>query len=622
MRSFLLCKILFLIALGLWSEVFADPWKNLENGDRTAKSFLENIDKKKIEGGPHPFYNGKKPKESKFTSTDLTGRSPGISHTDPASQMVQESANARPQIKIDPKTDPLFTNSQEIMKNPLEVIGGEGTQVAEVFQAEKDEIIACEEAGDDSLESCISDLKVRVIKTKVVKEKSTSFRLTGCKKSHKPYHARSCHALLSQVLQWRRKRFWKRNESAIDVTGAYKACLQEVVSKKSTRCHRCHDPRTTVPVDLEEEQIKKVILERDSSNQPLIQGTTRYSRHGRLKTYNLHASAKITYEEDSYKILPDEWVSNCDRLEKKVDQGLCSYASKVCTQGKQTRFIEGIPITRNCWQEKFTYACEYPSKNDCGPLRAKGCAQINSSCKQYVGKSCVVYTQTYQCKSLSKTVHQITGGKTLFCLDGNCRDQSWEPNDEMMSSIAQLSLLKEMQGQFVNGFIFKGQGHQCSKYVIHFKDCCGSGKGWGKSLGLGSCKSQEKLLSEKRKTGLCHYVGTYCDKKILGKCIKKKSSYCCFNNKLLKAFHEQGRPQIGLGWGKSDEPLCRGFTIEEIQRIDFSKLDLREVFEDLMKNFKPSNQTGIGQKIGDRIEVIKKGMIPHVKTQPKQRDGA
>src|SRR5207249_12327184 len=95
----------------------------------------------------------------------------------------------------------------------------------------------------------------------------------------------------------------------------------------------------------------------------------------------------------SYEVLPDEWVLNCDRLESRVDQGLCSYASKVCIQGlspgfrpgkPQTRLIEGVPITRDCWQEKLTYACEYPAKDDCGPLRARGCAQISSTCKQKV----------------------------------------------------------------------------------------------------------------------------------------------------------------------------------------------------------------------------------------------
>lgn len=614
-----LCLVSFVCSL----PVLADPWKNLHQGDNAAQQFLDQLDQKNAKAGPHPFYDGKKPKESNFTSSNLTGNSQSVAHNNPASQMIHESMEKRPQIKIDPQKDPLLIHAQKIVENPLKTIGGKGTQVVEVSQNGKDEILTCEEAGDDSLESCINELKVKVIHKKVTKEKSASFHLTGCKKSHKHYHARSCPALLSQVLQWRRKRFWNRHGGLIDVTSAFKECLQEVISQKSTRCYRCNNPRTTVPVDLKEDQIKKVIIEKGSSGQPSIQGSTHFSHHGRLKTYDLQATIKIIYEEDSYQILPDEWVSNCDRLEERVDQGLCSYDSRICTQGKQTRLIEGIPITRDCWQEKLTYSCAYPAKDDCGPLRARGCAQINSTCKQMIGNplnggTCVVYTQTYQCKGKTQTSHQITGGSTPFCLDGHCRDQSYETNDEMMSSLAQLSLLKSMEGKMNS--IFKGDEHQCSKHILNFKDCCGSGKGWSKSIGLGGCKAKEKLLHEKRKAKLCHYVGTYCAKKILGKCIKKKSSYCCFGTKLLKAFHEQGRPQINLGWGKPKHPLCRGFTIEEIQKIDFSKLDLREAFEDLMKNYKPEKLQGLGQKVNERLEIIKKGLIPKSQQQPKQRN--
>jgi hypothetical protein len=323
-------------------------------------------------------------------------------------------------------------------------------------------------------------------------------------------------------------------------------------------------------------------------------------------------------------------VNTCGDLETRVDRGHCSYVSRVCAhKGPQMRVFDGVSVTQDCWEETFTYACEHPSKDDCHSLRARGCFQKSSRCKQKIGNSlnetaCVVYTQTYQCKGKSQTSYKITGGNTPFCLDGNCRDQSWEANDEMMASIAQLSILKAMEGKMDS--IFKGTPHQCSKYIFSFKDCCGSGKGWGKKIGLGGCETDEKLLHEKRQKRLCHYVGTYCKKEYLGKCVHKKSSYCCFGSKLLKAFHVQGRPQIGLGWGTPKEPLCRGFTVEEIQRIDFSKIDLSEAFEDLMQQFQTgqnkSNVQGMGQQIGDRMESIQKGLKPPTEKQPPQRPEA
>nr|MBA3814731.1 conjugal transfer protein TraN [Alphaproteobacteria bacterium] len=599
-------------------------WHNLQQGDLTAQSLFDQMAHKKQEAGAHPFYEGIS-REANYKDTALKGQAQQAVNSDPAAQMIYQSSDARPQVKIDPVNDPLIKGSHEVMENPLEVIGGKGTQVVEVQQGGKTEDIICEEGGEDSLETCTRDLSVKVVRATLRKEKVTAIRLTGCKKSHKDWHSRSCPTLLSQVLQWRRPRFWKKNGGVIDVTEAFKECLQEVISGRSTRCYRCNNPRTTLPTDLTADVIKNVVIERNPLGQPLIQGSTKYSRHGRLKIYDLSATIKINYEEESYKIQPDEWSDNCARLEERVDSGLCSYGSRVCTAPNQTRIINDIPITRPCWQYTMTYACSYPAKDDCGALRARGCAQINSTCKQYVGNVCVVYQQTYQCKDPARTIFQIVGGNTPFCMDGNCRDQSWENNDELMSSVAQLSILKEMQGNIANGFLFKGEDNRCSKYIVSFKDCCGSGKGWGNDMGLASCNAKEKLLNKRRKLGLCHFVGTYCAKKVLGQCIKKKSSYCCFGSKLLKAFQEQGRAQIGMKWGSPKSPLCRGFTISEIQRIDFSKLDLREVFEDLMKNFKPGKMGDISRQVGERLEVIKggmapKGISPNAK-QPSQREG-
>jgi len=101
--------------------------------------------------------------------------------------------------------------------------------------------------------------------------------------------------------------------------------------------------------------------------------------------------------------------------------------------------------------------------------------------------------------------------------------------------------------------------------------------------------------------------------------VTKKSSYCCFGSKLLKVFHEQGRPQIGLGWGEAEFPLCRGFELEEIQKIDFSKLDLREVFEDLMKTYSPDKLKGTATHLKDRLETIQRGMMPNSKIPSQQR---
>ncbi|SNB45429.1 conjugal transfer protein TraN [Geobacter sp. DSM 9736] len=88
----------------------------------------------------------------------------------------------------------------------------------------------------------------------------------------------------------------------------------------------------------------------------------------------------------------------------------------------------------------------------------------------------------------------------------------------------------------------------------------------------------------------CHYIGDYCEKKwpLVG-CVQKAKGYCCFNTKMARIIHEQGRPQLQAfgtdgGWGTAVSPNCRGFTPDEFQSLDFSRIDLSEYFGDIQKD--------------------------------------
>ncbi|WP_303745461.1 conjugal transfer protein TraN [Enterobacter hormaechei] len=106
-------------------------------------------------------------------------------------------------------------------------------------------------------------------------------------------------------------------------------------------------------------------------------------------------------------------------------------------------------------------------------------------------------------------------------------------------------------------------------------------------------------------SGYCHEVGTYCKKKIplLG-CVQKATGYCCFNSKLARIIHEQGRPQLKNfnGWGDAGSPSCRGFSPDEFQAIDFSKIDLSEYVEDMVKKATDEIQSDVNQITQDFYE--------------------
>lgn len=135
-------------------------------------------------------------------------------------------------------------------------------------------------------------------------------------------------------------------------------------------------------------------------------------------------------------------------------------------------------------------------------------------------------------------------------------------------------------------YIFNGQDKRCRDWglTIAFANCC---KDEEFLFGFNQCKESEIQLALLKGKGVCHKVGNYCSKEIsLGLtdiCIETSDSYCCFNSKLARIVHEQGRSLIqGFdGWGDAESPQCRGFTPEEFQMLDFSKINLDEWIGDI-----------------------------------------
>lgn len=99
-------------------------------------------------------------------------------------------------------------------------------------------------------------------------------------------------------------------------------------------------------------------------------------------------------------------------------------------------------------------------------------------------------------------------------------------------------------------------------------------------------------------SGLCHYIGRKCiEEWALVGCVQQAEVHCCYKTKLARLFNEQAKEQlIGAGWGTVDEPNCEGFTPEQFQSIDFSKLDFSDYFEDIKHKSAEDMQTDMQNK--------------------------
>src|SRR3546814_19770346 len=83
---------------------------------------------------------------------------------------------------------------------------------------------------------------------------------------------------------------------------------------------------------------------------------------------------------------------------------------------------------------------------------------------------------------------------------------------------------------------------------------------------------------------------------------------CCFNTKLGRIIQEQGRPQLkafnGNLWGTAKKPMCRGFTPEEFQALDFSKIDLSEYYADIEARAQSDIQLDMGERVNAYLQAV------------------
>ena len=78
-------------------------------------------------------------------------------------------------------------------------------------------------------------------------------------------------------------------------------------------------------------------------------------------------------------------------------------------------------------------------------------------------------------------------------------------------------------------------------------------------------------------------------------CLARTKSFCCFNSHLARIINEQGRGQIGKSWGSNtaQNPDCSGFSVAQLQSLDFSRMDFSEFYAEISPTL-PSVGTYVG----------------------------
>ena len=193
-------------------------------------------------------------------------------------------------------------------------------------------------------------------------------------------------------------------------------------------------------------------------------------------------------------------------------------------------------------------------------------------------------------------------GGVTYCAGAGCETVEAEANTGFLDATTKLNMVMELGGEEFDRQalrFFAGERRACRIRWGGLANCC---RNSGLLVGLANCSAGERALAEERHAGNTHYLGTRCARRVFGVCLRRERVWCVFGSKLGRILHSQARPQLGLGWGS-----CRGFTVAEVERIDFASLDLSEFADDLLDASRAPSVTlpdadGTGAELRTRIE--------------------
>jgi len=311
----------------------------------------------------------------------------------------------------------------------------------------------------------------------------------------------------------------------------------------------------------------------------------------------------------------DTWTRSCsDDVESRES---CQLIDTVCIEGaNETRIVDGIPVTRDCWVTQERYACDDPMEPEdaaCDALRADGCEQMDASCTATDESGlCTQWRYDFRCPTGEPATTAVTVcGSDLYCPGGACVSDvpAIESAAEDLPYAATMLAAAQTTADDFDAdtlSLFKGEGMKCSKDDFGYADCCAD-DGWGQDIGLAQCSADEQTLGLAKQAGMTHYVGSY-STGLFNTTTKK--SYCVYGSLLSRIINEAGHEQFDIDWGSAREPNCRALTTEEVEALDWSIIDFSEFYATASANADAAMQDmETSEEIEQRLESELQRMI-------------
>ena len=302
----------------------------------------------------------------------------------------------------------------------------------------------------------------------------------------------------------------------------------------------------------------------------------------------------------------------------------CTLSKTACTVGKEIRTIMGFPVTRDCWEYQETYTCidgTIDDYTDCGPFKADtSCQVFSETCLSFeeadetqgaTPSSCRHWEYGYRCGGGLEMPESCKA--VNVCVGGLCEGIEHEANKDFANAAAWLTMLDEAakdnqpDPDLGTVTLFAGTARSCRVYALGALNCC-KDSGWAEGI-LGQCNESELALIDRQQAKAAVHVGTYCSKKVLGVCLQKRRAYCTFNSQLGMVFQKEIHRLTETGWGSARNPQCGGLPLDEIETVDWDKIDLSEAFVDMMNDAEVPANAAVQDFLQSRIGVSDTDML-------------
>jgi conjugal transfer mating pair stabilization protein TraN len=174
--------------------------------------------------------------------------------------------------------------------------------------------------------------------------------------------------------------------------------------------------------------------------------------------------AGATFAGEFKYIKSDTITNNC---QSKEGDATCSLDSEVCVEPAETRIINGLAVTKECWKWERTYTCAGAmDTSECADIQADPTCILDTSICTYLNPDtnlCEVFENKYKCKDGEDGTQTITDcDGQITCVGSYCFNTG-SPADEDFSRATTMMEAARQAGIYDQNGIFGGEKGTCHK---------------------------------------------------------------------------------------------------------------------------------------------------------------